>query len=137
MTEREQLLATAWDELEKSIVLYRGEPVGTVAARDPDVDALNYDQCFTRDFAVSAVAFLMRGRTDIVRSLCTANGLPPNPARFCEKKIGPGDVNLIRAAAWLQFRFGGHARSAFFIVASASSRHISSSDGSSNASGGP
>ena len=35
MTERDQLLATAWDELDKSVVLYRGEPVGTVAARDP------------------------------------------------------------------------------------------------------
>jgi glycogen debranching enzyme len=71
MTERDQLLAAAWDELEKSVILYRGEPVGTVAARDPDVDALNYDQCFTRDFAVSAVAFLMRGQTDIVRNFLT------------------------------------------------------------------
>jgi len=34
MTERDQLLATAWDELEKSVVFYCGEPVGTVAARD-------------------------------------------------------------------------------------------------------
>lgn len=72
MTRREDLLDAAWDELEKSIVLYRGEPVGTVAARDPEVDALNYDQCFTRDFAVSAVAFLQRGRTDIVRNFLTA-----------------------------------------------------------------
>lgn len=71
MTEREQLLAAAWDELEKSVMLYRGEPVGTVAARDTEVDALNYDQCFTRDFAVSAVAFLVRGRTEIVRNFLT------------------------------------------------------------------
>jgi glycogen debranching enzyme len=71
MSERDQLLATVWDELEKSVVLYRGEPVGTVAARDPEVDALNYDQCFTRDFAVSAVAFLMRGQTEIVRNFLT------------------------------------------------------------------
>jgi glycogen debranching enzyme len=71
MTEHDQLIATAWHEIEKSVVLYRGEPVGTVAARDPDVDALNYDQCFTRDFAVSAVAFLLRGQTDIVRNFLT------------------------------------------------------------------
>jgi hypothetical protein len=71
MTEHEPLLAAAWDELEKSIVLYHGEPVGTVAARDPDVDALNYIQVFTRDFAVSAVAFLVRGETEIVRNFVT------------------------------------------------------------------
>jgi glycogen debranching enzyme len=68
MKNRDATLGAAWAELEKSIVLYRGEPVGTVAARDPDVDALNYNQVFTRDFAVSAVAFLMRGDTDIVRN---------------------------------------------------------------------
>jgi glycogen debranching enzyme len=72
MAKRSELLDTAWTELEKSVILYRGEPVGTVAARDPDVDALNYDQCFTRDFAVSAVAFLQRGQTDIVRNFLTA-----------------------------------------------------------------
>jgi glycogen debranching enzyme len=72
MAKREDLLDAAWNELEKSMVLYRGQPVGTVAARDPEVDALNYDQCFTRDFAVSAVAFLQRGRADIVRNFLTA-----------------------------------------------------------------
>jgi glycogen debranching enzyme len=71
MTEHEPLLAAAWDELERSVVFYRGEPVGTVAARDPDVDALNYNQVFTRDFAVSAVAFLTRGETEIVRNFLT------------------------------------------------------------------
>jgi hypothetical protein len=47
MTERTSLMASAWDELQKSVIFYRGEPVGTVAARDPEVDALNYDQVFT------------------------------------------------------------------------------------------
>lgn len=71
MTESDHLLAAAWEQMEKSVIFYRGEPVGTVAARDAEVDALNYDQCFTRDFAVSAIAFLMRGRTDIVRNFLT------------------------------------------------------------------
>jgi hypothetical protein len=66
-----KLIETAWNKLEASIVHYRGEPVGTVAARDPGTEALNYDQCFTRDFAVSAIAFLMRGETDIVRNFLT------------------------------------------------------------------
>ncbi len=47
-----KLIDAAWDELRKSVIEYRGQPVGTVAARDPNSDALNYDQCFTRDFAV-------------------------------------------------------------------------------------
>lgn len=62
------IIDTAWIELRKSIIEYRGRPVGTVAARDPNSDTLNYDQCFTRDFAVSALAFLMHGETDIVRN---------------------------------------------------------------------
>lgn len=71
MTENDHLVTAAWEHLEKSVLFYRGQPVGTVAARDDTADALNYDQCFTRDFAVSAVAFLMRGRTDIVRNFLT------------------------------------------------------------------
>ncbi|MCU7936556.1 MAG: glycoside hydrolase 100 family protein [Candidatus Thiodiazotropha sp. (ex Dulcina madagascariensis)] len=50
---------------------HRGEPVGTVAAQDTEADALNYNQCFTRDFAVSAAAFLIQGRTEIVRNFLT------------------------------------------------------------------
>ena len=72
MTVSTDFIGKAWIELEKSIILYRGEPVGTVAARDPSIAALNYDQCFTRDFAVSAVAFLVRGDTDIVRNFLNA-----------------------------------------------------------------
>ena len=63
-----KLIDAAWDELHQSVLEYQGRPAGTIAARDPDSDALNYDQCFTRDFAVSALAFLMRGETDVVRN---------------------------------------------------------------------
>ncbi|MDT8388068.1 MAG: glycoside hydrolase 100 family protein [Thiogranum sp.] len=61
----------AWNELRQSVIEYKGRPIGTVAARDPDSDPLNYDQCFTRDFAVSALAFLMHGETDVVRNFLT------------------------------------------------------------------
>lgn len=63
-----ETLDAARRELDASIVRLRGEPVGTVAARDPDLEALNYDQVFTRDFAVSAVAYLLEGRPEIVRA---------------------------------------------------------------------
>jgi glycogen debranching enzyme len=62
------LIEEAQTALEDAILYYRGQPVGTVAARDPDVEALNYDQCFVRDFVPSALFFLMQGRSDIVRN---------------------------------------------------------------------
>jgi hypothetical protein len=58
----------AWRALENSIIYHEGQPVGTVAACDPDIAALNYDQCFVRDFISSALVFLIRGHTDIVRN---------------------------------------------------------------------
>jgi len=36
--------------------------------QDREVKALNYDQCFIRDFVPSALVFLMHGRTEIVRN---------------------------------------------------------------------
>jgi len=58
----------AWKELQSAVVTYNGEAVGTVAARDPETHALNYDQVFTRDFAVSAIAFLVNGEYSIVKN---------------------------------------------------------------------
>lgn len=58
----------SWKLLESSIIYYEGNPIGTVAAQDPELAALNYDQCFLRDFVPSAFVFLMDGQTDIVRN---------------------------------------------------------------------
>lgn len=59
----------AWDLLRDAVVTYCGEPVGTIAANDPtDPFPLNYDQVFIRDFIPSAVAFLLKGETEIVRN---------------------------------------------------------------------
>jgi len=68
MKTQSDIMAEAWKALEDSIIYYYGEPVGTVAARDPDVEALNYNQCFVRDFVSSALIFLMKGKTEIVRN---------------------------------------------------------------------
>ncbi len=67
-TKNSLLEAEAWKFLEKSIIYYQGKPIGTVAAHDPELDALNYDQCFLRDFVPSALVFLMHGKADIVRN---------------------------------------------------------------------
>jgi hypothetical protein len=58
----------AWDLLEKSIIYFQDRPVGTIAACDPDIAALNYDQCFIRDFISSGLLFLIKGKPDIVRN---------------------------------------------------------------------
>ncbi|BAZ69044.1 putative invertase [Fischerella sp. NIES-4106] len=58
----------AWEVLEKSILYYQGRPVGTLAAIDNTLDALNYDQCFIRDFISSGLLFLIQGKTEIVRN---------------------------------------------------------------------
>jgi len=51
-----------------AIVNYREKPVGTPPARDATSEALNYNQGFTRDFVVSAVAYLLEGKSQIVRN---------------------------------------------------------------------
>lgn len=60
----------AWEALEKSIIYYGNSPVGTVAALDAQEgeEAINYDQCFIRDFVPSALVFLVKGKTEIVRN---------------------------------------------------------------------
>jgi hypothetical protein len=60
--------AEAWQALETSIIYYRGNPIGTLAACDYSSPSLNYDQCFVRDFVPAALIFLTRGRTAIVRN---------------------------------------------------------------------
>nr|AVA07410.1 alkaline/neutral invertase [Dendrobium catenatum] len=58
----------AWSLLKRAVVNYSGSPVGTVAANDPMEVALNYDQVFIRDFVPSAIAFLFKGDSEIVRN---------------------------------------------------------------------
>ncbi|KAG6535524.1 hypothetical protein ZIOFF_000546 [Zingiber officinale] len=63
------MIAEAWDALRRSIVLFRRQPVGTMAAIEhASEEVLNYDQVFVRDFVPSALAFLMNGEADIVKN---------------------------------------------------------------------
>ncbi|KAJ7532068.1 hypothetical protein O6H91_14G070900 [Diphasiastrum complanatum] len=59
----------AWQLLRDAVVDYCGSPVGTIAANDPtETNPLNYDQVFIRDFVPSAIAFLLKGESEIVRN---------------------------------------------------------------------
>ncbi|KAJ6832809.1 putative alkaline/neutral invertase D [Iris pallida] len=67
--EPHPMIAEAWEALRRSLVNFRGQPVGTIAAYDhASEDVLNYDQVFVRDFVPSALAFLMNGEHDIVKN---------------------------------------------------------------------
>nr|QNM38197.1 neutral invertase [Lycium barbarum] len=62
------MIAEAWEALRRSLVHFRGRPVGTIAALDSSDEKLNYDQVFVRDFVPSALAFLMNGEPEIVKN---------------------------------------------------------------------
>ena len=59
---------SAYDVIERSILEFNNRPVGTSAAVDESVEAVNYTECFVRDFVPSALVFLMDGKPEIVRN---------------------------------------------------------------------
>ncbi len=67
-SEPDALREEAMRLLDDSIVYFKDSPVGTVGAKDPSVEALNYDQCFVRDFISSALVYLLIGKPEIVRN---------------------------------------------------------------------
>ncbi|KAI7757472.1 hypothetical protein M8C21_021103 [Ambrosia artemisiifolia] len=66
--EPHPIVGEAWEALRRSLVNFRGQPVGTIAALDNSSEELNYDQVFVRDFVPSALAFLMNGEPEIVKN---------------------------------------------------------------------
>ncbi|KAH9606351.1 hypothetical protein KSS87_023341, partial [Heliosperma pusillum] len=66
--EPHPIVGEAWDALRRSLVYFRGQPVGTIAALDNSEEKCNYDQVFVRDFVPSALAFLMNGEPEIVKN---------------------------------------------------------------------
>ncbi|MGG6268430.1 glycoside hydrolase 100 family protein [Leptolyngbya sp. AN03gr2] len=106
----------AWKLLEKSIVYYQGREIGTIAACDTEVAALNYDQCFVRDFISSALLFLMRGRFEIVRNFLEETlRLQPKTTQFDSSKpsrgLMPASFKIIayEGGEYLKADFGDHA----------------------------
>lgn len=106
----------AWQVLENSILYYKGLPVGTLAAYDPSVEALNYDQCFVRDFVSSALIFLIKGRTDIVKNFLEETlKLQPKEKALDAYKPGrgliPASFKVVSANGeeFLEADFGEHA----------------------------
>lgn len=61
-------IQSAYELLNRSLIYYQGDPVGTAAACDERVVAANYNECFVRDFVPSAIVFLLSGKHDIVRN---------------------------------------------------------------------
>ncbi len=112
----ENIEEEAWKALEKSILYYQGRPIGTLAAYDSSVEALNYDQCFIRDFVSSALIFLIKGKTEIVRNFLEETlKLQPKERALDAYKPGRGlipasfKVVSINGEEYLEADFGEHA----------------------------
>ncbi|BAU40974.1 MULTISPECIES: glycoside hydrolase 100 family protein [Cyanophyceae] len=110
------LVTEAWQLLERSIVYYGDRPVGTVAACDPSVEALNYDQCFVRDFVSSALVFLTHGRPEIVRNflvetLALQSGEKQMDYFYAGRGLMPASFKVVTAEGkqYLVADFGEHA----------------------------
>jgi Alkaline and neutral invertase len=106
----------AWKALEESIVYYQGQPVGTIAALDPEIAALNYDQCFIRDFISSALLFLMQGKPEIVRNFLEVTlKLQPKTGQLdCSKPsrgLMPASFKIasFNGQEYIKADFGDHA----------------------------
>ncbi len=116
MTTKNDLIAEAWQNLEKAIIYYHGRPIGTVAALEPGSEAVNYDQCFIRDFVLSALAFLISGQPAIVRNfLIETLSLQSHEPQMDSFKPGPGlmpasfKVVSDNSKEYLTADFGEHA----------------------------
>ncbi|GAB1545252.1 glycoside hydrolase 100 family protein [Scytonema sp. NUACC21] len=116
MRIKQDIQAEAWKLLEQSVIYYHGRPIGTVAAIDPGLDALNYDQCFVRDFVLSALAFLIKGEPEIVRNfLIETLALQSHEPQIDSFKPGPGlmpasfKVESEDGREFLTADFGEHA----------------------------
>nr|XP_019705482.1 probable alkaline/neutral invertase F [Elaeis guineensis] len=89
--ETHSVLAEGWEALKRSLVYFRGKPVGTIAALDHTEEALNYNQVFVRDFVPSGLAFLMSGEPEIVKNfLLKTLRLQAREKKFDHFKLGEG-----------------------------------------------
>lgn len=112
----DRLTTEAWEILEQSIIYYYEMPIGTVAACDRETPALNYDQCFIRDFIPAALAFLIKGKTEIVRNFLIHTlklQIKEKQLDFLEpgRGIMPASFKVIHQSSdqYLQADFGDHA----------------------------
>jgi Alkaline and neutral invertase len=106
----------AWKALEQSVIYYQEKPVGSIAACDPEVAALNYDQCFVRDFISSGLLFLIKGKPAIVHNFLeiTLKLQPKTGQLDCSKPsrgLMPASFKVltINGKEYLQADFGDHA----------------------------
>ncbi|MBD2357292.1 glycoside hydrolase 100 family protein [Tolypothrix sp. FACHB-123] len=109
-------ITEAWRLLDKSLIFYNNRPIGTVAACDSQRVALNYDQCFIRDFVISGLVFLTQGKAEIVRNfLIETLALQSHEKQMDFFKPGPGlmpasfKVDIVDEKQILTADFGEHA----------------------------
>jgi hypothetical protein len=112
-----EALDSAYGLLSASVITYKGEPVGTVAALTDREAAANYHDCFVRDFFPAALVFLADGNGTIVRNfLRTVLDLRVQHERIqghgIEPAVLPASFRVIHCADGsedIRADFGDHA----------------------------
>lgn len=72
LCEPHPMTADAWENLRRSLVNFRGQPVGTIAALDHSVEELNYDQvlAYTQIYCSIALLIVVHFSVLNVSNLC-------------------------------------------------------------------
>ncbi len=114
-------MADAIDEayavLRQSIIYFQHQPVGTLAADDPNAPAKNYHECFIRDFVPCAFVFLINKEPDIVRNflqhvITLSAQQPPHEGHRILLGVLPASFRVDRDSdgrEYLVADFGDHA----------------------------
>jgi glycogen debranching enzyme len=78
--------------LRDSVISFRGRPIGTLAAHDPRfAGAINYQECFVRDFVPAAMVFLADQAPEIVTNFLDAlAGLSADGGSMAGHDLHPG-----------------------------------------------
>ncbi len=87
------IIDSAYRLLRETVLYHEGRPIGTTAARPSDgaLAAVNYGDCFIRDFFPSALVFLMKDEVEIVRNfLETVLGLCGRQERMAGHEFSEG-----------------------------------------------
>jgi hypothetical protein len=112
-----EALDSAYTLLRESVMTFRGDPVGTIAALASSDAADNYQDCFVRDFVPGALVFLADGEHEIVRNfLRTLLDLRTQHERIqghgLEPAVLPASFRVIRkdnGEEEIRADFGDHA----------------------------
>ncbi|KAK8693637.1 hypothetical protein V6N13_071211 [Hibiscus sabdariffa] len=107
------MVEEAWETLQKSYVYYKGRPVGTLAAMDPTVEALNYNQRFSLSNETSQCWWRSRDSKEFLLKTLHLQGWEKRIDNFTLGGVMPASFKVLyeshRQKETLVANFGGSA----------------------------